>query len=798
VLAALVASIPFARALTLDRVFYIRDLSLTFWERHVWLRRSLFAGEWPLWDPYAAAGQSAVADGLHQMFLLPVLAIRMLGTEVVGFNLWVALPFPVAALGAYAFFRSRFSPSAAALGAIAFSVSGPVVSTGNFPNLSWSVAALPWVFWAVDRCLRVPNRRRTAAVSGVTAFQVLAGEPVTMVATVAVALAYTLLVGPPDGWSVPRARVRALVAVCAGIFVAGLVSAVQMLPMAVAVSESWRSAKLDKDFWSFHPLAMAETISMHLFGNYFDTSIMEQVPWMGPLNSRRDPFFYSLYLGPTLFALATFGAVAGWRRTWSAFWTSAGLLGLLASFGPHSPFYPFLQAHLPFIRSFRFPVKYLLIAVMALAALVAGGWDAVASSSRREQAPGRYRAARVAGIGVAAVLAFAAYVASAVVLYRPNAAARWLRDLAGVVGVKDPGAAAAFLWPRITDAMTPVILLSAGAALFLAIATSRRKERRLGQVALYGLLVADLLAAAWGINPTFDVGLFAEPAWTSLVRAHPESRFYFGGQQEGIFDVQDPDAPQAFVPPVELTPAEARGTVANELVLFPAVWHVRAVFSYDLAVLWPRVAALAHSRFLRASVEERRRFLARNGARYRILPPTAADGHAPLVQLKYFQTASLYDWGPGLPRAFVVPGARVVPDLRQELEALFAPGFDVRGAVMTPIAPSQPLGRPGPAATPGARIVSESANRAVVEASTGAGGGYLVLLDTYSPDWQVTVDGQAGVLYRANALYRMVPLVAGRHVVEFRYRPWAFQVGGGVTVVGLLCALGMGFWARRG
>ena len=150
-LAVSVAAIPFLPGLTGSRVFYVRDLSMHFWGRYLWLRHELLSGSFPLWDPYVGAGQSAVADALHQLFLLPALAVRLIGSEVVGFNLWVATPFPLAALGAWLFFRRRFAPDASALGAIAFSVSGPIVSTGNFPNLSWSVAAIPWVLWAVDR-----------------------------------------------------------------------------------------------------------------------------------------------------------------------------------------------------------------------------------------------------------------------------------------------------------------------------------------------------------------------------------------------------------------------------------------------------------------------------------------------------------------------------------------------------------------------------------------------------------------------------------------------------------------------
>src|ERR1700687_1126097 len=158
-LAVCAATIPFLPGLTGSRVFYVRDLSMYFWGRYLWLRHELLYGNFPLWDPYVGAGQSAVADALHQLFLLPALAVRLIGNEVVGFNLWVATPFPLAALGAWFFFRRRFAANASALGAIAFSLSGPIVSTGNFPNLSWAAAAIPWVLWAVDRVTMAAGAR---------------------------------------------------------------------------------------------------------------------------------------------------------------------------------------------------------------------------------------------------------------------------------------------------------------------------------------------------------------------------------------------------------------------------------------------------------------------------------------------------------------------------------------------------------------------------------------------------------------------------------------------------------------
>ena len=46
------ALLPVAGIFSTHRIFFIRDLSLFFWSRHLWLRHTLFGRELPWWDPY--------------------------------------------------------------------------------------------------------------------------------------------------------------------------------------------------------------------------------------------------------------------------------------------------------------------------------------------------------------------------------------------------------------------------------------------------------------------------------------------------------------------------------------------------------------------------------------------------------------------------------------------------------------------------------------------------------------------------------------------------------------------------
>ena len=71
--------------------------------------------------------------------------------------------------------------------------------------------------------------------------------------------------------------------------------------------------------------------------------------------------------------------------------------------------------------------------------------------------------------------------------------------------------------------------------------------------------------------------------------------------------------------------------------------------------------------------------------------------------------------------------------------------------------------------------------------------GHLVVADSDAPGWAALVDGVPAPIRRANMLFRAVPVPAGRHVVEMRYRPLSVPAGAvaslaGIVLLGGLCA----------
>ncbi len=146
-------------------------------------------------------------------------------------------------------------------------------------------------------------------------------------------------------------------------------------------------------------------------------------------------------------------------------------------------------------------------------------------------------------------------------------------------------------------------------------------------------------------------------------------------------------------------------------------------------------------------------------------------------------------------RAFVTEGCAVLP-LAELRERLWTPGVVLQEQLLLA---SEDVG--SDRARPGKRFVAATVIRdepSLVEVVTAADfAGYLVLTDTFYPGWEAFVDGARVDVLPAYSGLRAVPLPAGKHTVQFVYRPgWLPLLGlsGGL----LLVCLGLISWGPWG
>jgi hypothetical protein len=150
-----------------------------------------------------------------------------------------------------------------------------------------------------------------------------------------------------------------------------------------------------------------------------------------------------------------------------------------------------------------------------------------------------------------------------------------------------------------------------------------------------------------------------------------------------------------------------------------------------------------------------------------------------------------------LPRVFLTSGLALASDPEAALRQLLAPDFDPRRTAVVeadggvrPVAPAGELHGD-------ARITAYENERVVVHAEARSPS-WLVLTDSFDPDWTATRNREPVEILPADGLFRGVPLPPGAWDVEFRYRPRAFRLGAAVGAASLLAVLSALWLARPG
>ena len=148
-------------------------------------------------------------------------------------------------------------------------------------------------------------------------------------------------------------------------------------------------------------------------------------------------------------------------------------------------------------------------------------------------------------------------------------------------------------------------------------------------------------------------------------------------------------------------------------------------------------------------------------------------------------STKVYENVEALPHAYIATDYKVIGEPTKILDELTRPQFDPRQTVILEQEPDldERLKGTGTGELIGgvARIREYEPERVVVDTQTDVGG-FLVLSDLFFPGWQAFTDGIRTPVYRANFLFRAVPVPPGKRVVTFRYKPRSFRLGAGISI----------------
>ncbi len=319
----------------------------SFWE----------GGKGLLWNPFQSCGGPFFANGVTGLLYPPYLLFLVLEANT-AVHAVLIINMLVGAVGMFLLARQLGLGQIAALGgALAFELGAPMSEfTGWSPMTNGPWAWLPWALLFCERLLRSPSRGGVVGLAAVLALQLLPG------AVLIAALTFQLIALRVAWEIVTRSAERpwgSALAVAAGLALAPLLVAIQLLPNIEFARESIRVAGSAADIVNFYSPPVSRFLAT---------------------TARRVPPVPFLIAPMLLAAVAPF--VSATRRLAIFYILTAVLYGLFA-LGAATPLFGLYALLPPGAMVLRAPNRLFWMSGFSLAVLAAIGLDALTNGGSR-------------------------------------------------------------------------------------------------------------------------------------------------------------------------------------------------------------------------------------------------------------------------------------------------------------------------------------------------------------------------------------------------------------------------------
>ena len=703
----------------------------------------------PEWNPYLFGGLPFIA-AQHGDVFYPTAWLRWLLPVDTAMNLGFAAHLVLAGCTMYALLRAlRTGWGGALVGGLAYELTGIVASLvkpGHDGKLFVSALA-PLALLAVLRAVR---DRRPAG------YGLLAATIGLCMLSPHYQMTYYLLVAcgiwtlwlalrDPERPEVLRRPAVAwgTIAACFGAVLLGLaIAAIQIVPFRAYVPYSPRSATGGPSTgWEY-------AIAFSMPPEEIVTTILPQ--FNGVLDSYWGRNFFKLHT-EFLGAVTVLLAALGWgdRNRRPLLWVTGGiaLLFLLIAFGGHTPFYR-LWYKLPLMDKVRAPGMAFFLVALPVALWAGLGADRLLRGDvpRRILLIGLGVLAGIAVLGVVGVLQ-----AVATVLAAPEQAERVLAN-AGALQV---------------GSLRLLVFVALAGAVTLGIVAGRLRGAT-AAAALAAVTAADL----WSIDRIFfsfsppAAQLFRDDEITSRLRAEkPPFRVLdvgvFPGSQLMTHDIE-----------------QALGYHGNEIRFYDELLGGKNVWKN---VGNPAVLDLVAARFIIVPAEQDLPGF------HKVVGPVQTAPGGPGV---------LYERDSAVAYARVFPAAIKVPD-DQITPALIDSRFPYRSVLVYPdtsgvtVQAIRPGQAPAPASVSADVVEWQPGRMRIALSGSEVAPAYLLVSETWYPDWHATVDGRPASVLRGDFAFLSVPLPPGAREVRLEFASPAYARGQAITALALVATLGL-------
>lgn len=714
----------------LGEVIYWGTPILQFYPWQKFAFDAIRAGSFPLWNPLLGNGAPLLANYQSAVLYPPNWVQLVIPTEyAMG---WLGLAHLIwAGLGMIRYLTGiGVDRASQGIGAVAFALSGYLLSRFGFLSITYTVAWLPWLMWAADRLMQPASRptrtlRLIAALALVMAMQLLAGHAQTTFYSVVLTTSYGIwrwMASPSR-----RVGLKRLLSVMSGLALGAGMASMQILPTFELMQNSQRASGVEREFglqYSYWPFRFITLLVPSFFGN----------PATGDFEGAGNYWEDATYVG-LLTLILVCHAVLRWTKERQSrqisrpapvapFFAATAIIAFVFALGKASPIFVWLFDHnVPGFSSFQAPTRWTILAEFALCVLAAVGIDGLRATRWTI-----YWTRLLTAAGAAIILMTLSVGLFAGDIVHPN----WVAGLTALGAATLLAGVWILIYPKIE-----------GNSVWLA----------WWRTAAIVIVALDLGFAHQGLTPTISGDYYRQPsALAKLVSTETRGyrTFYFTADEDQIKLVES---------------FSANDFRADDR---PHWDTVRSALIPNMGML-DGVASANNFEPLRPYRYEQ--------AIQRINLATSHDVQLALLQkmnVSVVLAPSQLDWLEPIGRVGPVYAHRV-PD---PWPLYTLADCDTASQECVRLRASD-----GKVA-----VVSDQPIRVQLSVAASAPS-YLVASSTYYPGWKASVDGKTAAIVMVGEIFQAVPVPAGSHEVVLSYAPTSLLAGVIVSIAsGLITA----------
>ena len=766
------------------KILFMRDLfNGDLWSRVI-SGEAIRHGQFRLWFSFVGGGFPYAANPYMGECYPPNWLFALPATEV-ALRLWWVFHLSVAAVSFYLLGRHwKLQIAPALFGAVSFAFSTFVISWMEFAQaiscLVWGPLVLLAVSVIIERTRGDgPNvslfsllQRNAALIAGLAvliALQIVAsGEFFYYTALFSGAYAVSRWVSRKDLKGAKRAMAHLCAAGALGVALAAphLLPAMELLPYTDRVGEVDALTTID----SAHARQWFSMLLPFLYGvpgypnAYWATQIYEfafGTVYVGvlPLIAM---FFAASYLGRNRYKSRL--------RFLVLFFGALGLFSMAMSMGECTPLYGAIHHWFPGFAHFRYPTKFFLFVTYAVAALGAIGLEAMLECQRDADRKWQKRVLRGA-LTVAGIL-FIAWLAG----WCRRSLMIWLMHDANV---PTPAQLSAV---RL-DFLAAIFFVLVGTVL-LGVAIYEKRSSRWVPGAVVALAFVNLWFVCRQVHVTMPGGIYTNRPHDVIdqLKKDPQFRVWtpYSAVAKFLYGEKHPEL---------LDWARSTGGVTAD-------WGLSGIYGCTPVGFGITRFSILSDTMGQASPAVQQKL-------GDILSVGQIVGGAPFDQVLWRGASRKLKVMPrlnSLPRAFLTTDWRTAPDQDAAFKTIVSDSFDPHREALVETVPGLPLPEaPVSGGSAGVTAVTSLVDRqeSVSIEAIATQRSLLVFGDNWFPGWIATVDGVEKPIYRANFAFRGVFLDAGKHHVEFTYKPGSFRTGLTLAVISAAGCVFLGVTGRR-